>query len=286
MQQERLSSTVARAGGAVRTAHLLSLGWSTHALRRAVSCGELMRPRKGWLADPLLEPALFDAVSQGVILSCITQAKRLGLWVREESAPHFAARSPRSSVWIETGTLHWSQPVVKREPGAIVDSLPNVLANVAACQRHEDALAIWESALQKKLVTKETLSRLPFRGAARRILQESRPYSDSGLETLVKTRLRWVGFSVIPQAWVHGHRVDFLVDGWLVLQIDGSHHVGPQRTKDIVHDAELVKNGLVVLRMSYEQIVYLWPETQYRIMEILAAGRPGLALRSGAAPPD
>ena len=80
--------------------------------------------------------------------------------------------------------------------------------------------------------------------------------------------------SIVAQAWVEGHRVDFLFDGWLVLQIDGSHHVGPQRDRDNAHDAALRARGYDVIRVGYDEVIIHWPDVQQRIMLALALGRP------------
>lgn len=273
MRNSQLFAHIRTHGGIVRSARLQREGWSKHALRRAVNEGALRRPGRGWICLPDADSELVHAATCGVVLSCITQAKRLGLWVPHLSEPHFATPHPHSNVALDFGRLHWGKPLIARAPGTLADSLINVLAYVAACQPYEHALAIWESALQQKLIEKESLRQLEFKGAAKQLLQESTPYSDSGLETLVRTRLRWLRVSIVPQAWLLGHRVDFLIDDWLVLQIDGAHHVGKQRTQDIIHDAELLKHGYAVVRVGYEQVVHRWPDTQRRLMDVLAIRR-------------
>lgn len=127
-------------------------------------------------------------------------------------------------------------------------------------------MAIWESALNKELVTREALERLPLRPAARELLAECTPFSDSGLESYVKHRVRALRLSLVAQAWILGHRVDFLIERWIVLQIDGGTHVGRQQDSDNRHDAKLQANGYTVIRVSYRQVTSNWPEVQHRIM--------------------
>src|SRR5690606_34658000 len=67
----------------------------------------------------------------------------------------------------------------------------------------------------------------------------SDPFADAGTETYLRSRLRWLKLRILIQIWVAGHRVDALIGDRLVLQIDGKHHVGAQRSEDIRHDAEL-----------------------------------------------
>ena len=261
-----------RLGGVAPVAWLVDLGVSRHQLRKELQSGALRAVRRGWVALPDADPQLLLAASTGTILTCITQAKRLGLWVLSEDVPHLATPHPHSEVRDRRGIIHWARPVLQREPGALVDPIENVLGLVGMCQPFETALAVWESALNAKLVDLPSLAQLPYRGKSRRLLEESQPFSDSGLETFVRVRLRWLRVSIEPQAWIYGHRVDFLIDGWLVLQIDGGHHVGVQRSEDIRHDAELMLRGYQVIRCSYEQVVHRWPEVQGIIQRALARG--------------
>jgi malonate-semialdehyde dehydrogenase (acetylating)/methylmalonate-semialdehyde dehydrogenase len=58
----------------------------------------------------------------------------------------------------------------------------------------------------------------------------------------------------------------------LVLQVDGGHHVGSQRTADIAHDAELMLMGFHVIRVGYDQVVNHWPDVQAILMRAIAQG--------------
>lgn len=77
----------------------------------------------------------------------------------------------------------------------------------------------------------------------------------------------------MAQAWLHGHRVDFLIGDRLVLQVDGSQHTGAQRSSDNQHDAELALLGYEVVRVTYTQVIFDWPAVQQRIMRAIAQGR-------------
>ncbi len=110
--------------------------------------------------------------------------------------------------------------------------------------------------------------------AARRILRRRAAFSDSGLETVVVPRLRWMRVRIVPQAWIAGHRVDFLIGERLVLQIDGGHHVGSQRERDIAHDAQLMLLGYHVIRVGYGRS---WTMAR-------SAGRDHARGRTGPAP--
>lgn len=267
-------------GGLARVRVLRQRGWSERAIRRAVQAREVIRPRKGWLASPGADPMLFAAVRDGMLLSCVTEAARRGLWVLERpDLPHVAA-SPRSggvTVGVDAdghrrAVVHGGRPIVPRHPDALVDPIENVLALVADCLEHEQALTIWESALDRRLVTLPELRRLPFRGRARELCLVASPFHGSGLESLVPPRLSWLKLPIVPQAWIAGHRVDFLIGARLILQIDGGTHVGAQRGSDIRHDAQLMLLGYHVIRVGYDQVVGRWHEVQDLIMRAVAQG--------------
>ncbi|MFC6234672.1 endonuclease domain-containing protein [Leucobacter soli] len=223
------------------------------------------------MAKPSADPGLLLAARHGVLLGCITQANRLGLWVRSEPVRHFAVRESGARSR-PSGVLHWRTPLVQRDPDALEDPLANVLDAVARCQPFEEAVAIWDSALNNGLVEWLVLSRLPFAGVAKDVLAASNRFADSGLESYVRTRLAWLRVRIVAQAWVHGHRVDFLIGERLVLQIDGSQHSGAQRMADNRHDAELRLRGYEVIRIGYTQVMRDWPNVQQLIMDAISQG--------------
>jgi very-short-patch-repair endonuclease len=256
----------------VRTSALKERGWSRHAIDAAVAAGRLVRVRKGWVATPGADRDLVAAARAGVVLTCVTQARRLGLWVLHDGPPHVAAPAHSGAVRAAPAHVHWAEPAVPRHPDALEDSIENVLVLAAVCQPHERALAIWESALNRSLVDPDALKRLLLPPAARRILDEAEPWSDSGLESFVPPRLRWTRLPVRQQIWIAGRPVDFLIGDRLVLQVDGGTHVGVQREKDIAHDARLTLMGYHVIRVGYGQVVHRWHEVQDLIMRAIAQG--------------
>lgn len=268
-----LLAAVRDAGGVARVSTLRARGQPRRAIDHAVACGALERPRNGWVAVPEADPLLVAAARAGVVLTCLTQARRLGLWVLHEPEVHVAAPPHAHAGEVRAGTrVHWARPVVPRHPDSLVDPVENVLSLVAGCVPHEEALAIWESALRQGVVTREALRRLPMPTASRMLLEECSLISDSGLETFIPLRLRFLRLPIRQQVWLAGHAVDFLIGDRLVLQIDGGHHVGPQRRSDIGHDARLTLQGYHVIRVDFAQVVAGWPEVHDLIVRAVAQG--------------
>lgn len=260
-------------GGVTRSARLKAEGLSWRVVADAVGEGRLLRIRRSWLALPDADSTLRAAARAGVVVSCLSAAEHLGLWVAKPRGAHVAASPHAGRVEVLEGTrVHRAHPVVPRHPDALVDALENALVFVAMCVPHEEALVVWESALNKQLVSADAMSRLALPGRARSILGEVQPFADSGLETIVIARLRWMNVRLLAQAHLHGHRVDLLIAERLVLQIDGAHHVGAQRAEDIRHDAVLTLNGFHVIRVGYRQIVDDWPSVQYLVSRAVAQG--------------
>lgn len=268
-----LIDAVAQQGGVARVRALLDAGFSRLTVSGAVADGILTVPRRGWVAEVDADPYLVAAARAGVVLTCITRAKRLGLWVLAEDAPHVAAPPTASRLNLQNPTtVHWSIPVQPRVTGTLEDGILNTLVIVAGCQPFEAALAIWDSALNRGLLTKAELARLPLRPDARRVLEAATPFADSGLETIFAVRLKWLRLPIRAQIWILEHHVDFLIAERLVVQIDGGHHVGLQRAEDVAHDAALTLLGYHVIRVTYVQVIDRWPEVQELIMRAIAHG--------------
>ncbi|MFT4232103.1 MAG: DUF559 domain-containing protein [Leucobacter sp.] len=260
-------------GPVLRSAFLLEHGATRHELARAVDAGRLIRVRKGWLALPNADPALLFAAREGVVLSCITSLHRAGVWVHDPAIPHLAVPRPGAEHRPPRAVLHYHRPVVPRAPFALEDPIEIALVLAAYCQPHEHAVATWDSALNKKLVDRAVLERLPLTRRARAVLDATDPFADSGLETYVRQRLRRFGLRVIGQPYILGHHVDLLIGSRLVIQIDGSTHTGRQRDEDNAHDALLMLHGYTVIRVGYRQIMNSWPEVQHLIMQAVAQGK-------------
>lgn len=268
-----ITGILSKRGGVIRSSELVARGMTRYRIQQEVIAGGLIRFKKGWLATPTADPQIVAAATAGLTLSCVTQAARLGLWVRRvPKSEHFGVPRPGSERRPDGSVLHYHAPIVPRERFALVDTIENVLMLVAQCEPFEDAVATWDSALNKNLVDRAGLDLLPLPTASKRVLQATDPFADSGLESYFRLRLNWMRLPLVAQAWLVGRRVDFLIGSRLVVQIDGAHHTGPQRDVDIEHDAQLRLRGFTVIRVSYTQVMHSWPETQALIMRAVAVG--------------
>lgn len=186
MQIDRVRAVadrVAELGGVVRPSRLVREGHGRRHVSEAVSRGLVTRVRRDWIASPDVDEFLVAAAKTGTVVSCVTTAERLGLWVHERPAQPHVAHPGRGKIAATTAVVHWQRAIVPRHPDLLEDGVENVLMTVAACRPYEQARAVWESALNKGLVDKRRLERLPWVGVARRLAQEVTPWADSGLKT-------------------------------------------------------------------------------------------------------
>jgi very-short-patch-repair endonuclease len=107
----------------------------------------------------------------------------------------------------------------------------------------------------------------------RALLARSDPSAESILESLLRVGLEDAGLVAETQVSIGSFRVDFLLDGWLVVECDGGqHHSGRvEFEQDRRRDAALAHAGYRVLRFSYRQIVDSWPEVLATIEAVLRA---------------
>jgi len=153
----------------------------------------------------------------------------------------------------------------------------DALRDAVTCQEPRFAIATLDSALHLGLLREDDLDEL-FAGLPRRYRRLRGlldPRAESGPETLVRLMLRSLGCRFVPQAHIPGvGRVDFLVDGWLIVECDSARfHAGwAEQRNDRRRDAAAATHGFVVLRLIAEDIMWQ-PES------VLAALRGVLAHR-------
>lgn len=146
-----------------------------------------------------------------------------------------------------------------------------------ACEA--DAIASIDSALNKRLLTQRGLTDifevLPRR--LRRLRHRVDGSADSGLETLFRLAAQAQGWRVETQVRIPGvGRVDLLIDGWLVVELDGAawHDDDASQERDRRRDADLILLGYRWHRFRASQVLGEMPTCLAVIRTILASGRP------------
>lgn len=255
-----LDEWLASREGVAHTSEIHAAGFSRHAVDTGLARGRMQRVRRSWISLQPGDDELLAAVAAGGRLTCVSAGRRLGLWAPAHDVHHLAVPAGAGKTRGTDIRVHWSRgpaPVHRRQT---VDPLINVLHHVARCQEPSVALAIWESALNRRLIGAEVLERVAWQGArARRLAGVASSLSDSGLETEFLLLMRSIGVVVQQQMRLDGRRVDALIGQKLVVQLDGfAHHSDPaSRRRDIEADARLRLRGYTVLRFDYHQVFFM-----------------------------
>lgn len=238
-------------------------GLSRRDIARAVGDGSLRPVRIGWYARPRACDPRVEAVRLGGELACVSAARHEGLWTLEpDGATHIAM--PRHGQR-PTGTdvvAHWQDGA----PGLV-----RTLLEVHRCRGTESFFVVLESALRQRRLSPRDLDAL--RGglprAGRRAMDLARSDADSGLESLLRWRLRHHGVRVRTQWSVPGvGRVDLLLGDRLLVEADGvdNHGSTAHRHRDLTRDATAAIWGLVTLRFDYALIVHDWDLVERAIL--------------------
>lgn len=262
-------------GEIVTTARLRRSGVSGQALRQMVDAGTIHRARRGVYTTPATCPAIRAVAAHGGRVGCLTAARHLGLWtLSPQGAPH---------VWMcdgqrryhDTGcgcVEHWDDG--PRGDAGATPSVPRILCQIFRCVGVEEFFVVLESALRQRMITEEGLRWLRKRSNAvmREALTLARDDADSGLESLLRWRLRRHGLRVRTQRSIASVGVvDALIGDRLLVETDGveGHNSAPHRHKDLVRDAHAALWGYMTLRFDYAMVVHDWELVEAAILGAL-----------------
>jgi very-short-patch-repair endonuclease len=267
-------------GGVARRPVLARLGITDGQLRRAVRRG-VEQPARGVYALASASVADVALVRNHQIRTCVSAAPFYGLWVIDQSGPlHVHQRRNQGA----DDVLHHGGLLLPAHPHRPVASLADVLIHALRCLPWQESLVMVECAVARGDMTVGFLrERLPGRrnGKAREVLRWVDRGADSMLETLARTYFRRAGIHVQPQFYLDGvGYMDLLLDGWLLVELDGRHHAEwRQVKKDHRRNNSSVVQGYTVLRYYYSDVVY---EAESMVAEVLAVLGRGKTARPAA----
>ncbi|MEV7631127.1 type IV toxin-antitoxin system AbiEi family antitoxin domain-containing protein [Microbacterium sp. NPDC089318] len=270
-----LTEWLHRHGGIAHTSEIYAAGFSKRAVAVAVGDGTLTRVRRSWIATSGCDAELITAVAAGGRLTCASQARRLGLWVPDDHDVHVVVPPGAGRSSAPGAKIHWSVGPAPVHPRASFDPLINVLHHIARCLQPRSGLAVWDSALNKKLIAPDVLKRVHWRGSKERHLAKTASaLSDSGLETEFVLLMKAIGVSLRQQVWIDGRPVDALIGEKLIVQLDGFEHhsTAAARRRDIEADARLQLRGFTVLRFDYYQVFFQPWLVQELVVAAMAQG--------------
>lgn len=251
-------------------------GDSRGDIDRAMRLGLLQRVRRGVYATAGACEEVVAAAAHGGAPACVTAARHLGLWVLPDDGRLHVwmgadghRRHPEPCDCVE----HWD---AGDRTGFAPLSVVRILRQILGCHGVEAFFVALESARRQGLLGRAALRRLGHRvsGEGREAIALSRDDADSGLESLLRWRLRAFGLPVRTQVAVYGvGRVDVLIGERLLIETDGreNHHEAPRRHKDLVRDAHAAVWGYTTLRFDYALVIHDWELVEAAILGALAA---------------
>lgn len=264
-------------GGLARGRELTAFGFTRRHLADAVNHDEIMRIRPGVFATFAAAAPVRMAAGHGGALTCAHALRHHGVWVlREDTVPH---------VWMgPANRVHHNRCtcVVHFRPGRMklgYAEVEHALVHALSCHGEEFFFCALESALNKRLIRADALVRIraALPHTARWLVDLAGHDADSGLESLVRLRLHVIGIDdVRTQVALTGvGRVDFVIEGRLVLEVDGKeNHAGADKMhQDRGRDAAASALGYETLRFDYEQVFDNWPAVVTAILAALTRAR-------------
>ena len=282
-RETSLLRDLASVGDLAQRAQLRRLGHTDATMRSAVERGILRSVARCWLAGETAAPDAVRAVELRGLLGGESALRSLGIWVSHDTGlcvatPHSASRLPD----LRDGEYRVQARRALQTSGgrswrvSAIDALEQVL-------RHEpDAghgIASVDSAVRLGHVPEhrldELFDRLPRR--LRRLRRLVNGLADSGVETLLRLGALEQGWRVDVQVQISGvGRVDLVIDGWLVIEVDGFrwHSSAQQVAQDHRRDAECIRIGMRHHRFGYDQVMNDLDGCIEVIRELLRCGRP------------
>lgn len=229
------------------------------AVRRAVAHGAIRRLRRDLYVSPDMPDALQAALAVGGSLSCTSALTLSGAWRPPRSGLHIAvprtaSRLGRPPFGATDLTVHWSADEVSGPCSSVEVALRHALM----CQPRPAVIAIADSALRLGLAGLSVLESVNGTVPAkyRLNLDDLDPGAESGIESIARVALRGAGLAVASQVNLAGiGRVDLLVEGRVIVEVDGREWHRGEQERDYRRDLESLRRGFHVVRVDYAHVV-------------------------------
>lgn len=266
-------------GGVASRRSLMGRGFTDGQIRRALRDGTISSRQRGVFELADADSVFVQAYALKGVLTCVSAAPYYQLWrLHEHAELHLSCGNglPRTPAVTHRNRL---LPPNRNQP---VAALADVLLHAARCLPRFEALAMVQCAVGRGDIDVGFLrDRLAGKrnGVARAVLDLVEPRADSLLEPIARVLFREAGYWTESYVQIDGvGEVDFLLEGFLVVEIDGATHFEPRSIKkDRRRDNMTIIGGYLVLRYFYDDVVY-HPERM--IAEIAAVLKRGPGPRS------
>lgn len=255
-------------GGVASAVQLREAGWSRQQIKKQ----RWQSVRRGWYAGPSADPQVVRAVAAGGVLGCVSVLRRFEVWV-PDSGLHirYAERARRSRPGVRSCHPYRLDPPIT---GA-VDPIDVAIASAANCLDTEGLIVVLDSMLNKRMIQMADARDIvaASRFARLHLAERCDARSESGTETMIRLRLRALRIHFRIQVRIPGvGRVDLLVGDRLIIEADSREHHVPRYQADRDRDRAATRMGYLVIRLTYEDVVYRWDTVQADILAIIRRG--------------
>lgn len=257
---------------------LVDRGMSGRALTAAVKAGTLLHPRKGLYLDPATPRDLVRAAEAGGRATCTRALAEYGVFVVKGGRHlhvHLAVERKKLPRRVRR---HWDRLIRTPHPRALLVEPIDALRHAMRCQTPQASVASINAALRAGLIRDDDLddlfARSPRRFRILRRLCDGVP--ESGPESLLRFMLARMGCSYEMQVQVADvGRVDFVVEGWLIIECDSEAHHGTwkHRRRDLRRDQAAAAQGYATYRPIAEDIMWHPDDVWSALTGLLGARR-------------
>lgn len=268
-----------------RTKELYAAGETTATIRASIARGDRFRVIGGWYGTAQSPAAAVLAMRMGGRMGCVSALQQHGAWYPPDCGLHvvFASHaSGRRSAGRDQGASivrHWHGKSDATGSSFAVAPIDLALAEALECQPNHYLIAILDSILHKRLMSRNRLEAIVRRGPERvhHLIGHLDARSESGTESITHYRLAMSGIVTDVQVTLREKdRLDMELDGWLGIEIDGREHHAQQAafTKDRKRVARIMRGGRLVLQFAYATVIYEWEFVMETIRAVIAQHAP------------
>lgn len=267
------------------TKELRAGGATIATIRQRIGRGEIYRVINGWYADPQSPKAAVLAMRIGGRLGCVSALELHGAWHPPDCGlhvvfpSHASGRRSAGREYGESVVRHWHDASDRTGSAFAVAPIELALAEALQCQPNHYLIAILDSLLHKRLITRNRLEAVVHRAPARvhHLLTHLDGRSESGTESITRYRLTMSGLATKIQVTLREKdRLDLEIDDWLAIEIDGRKHHAQRAafTRDRKRVVRVMREGRLVLQFSYATVIYEWEFVIETIRAVMAQHAP------------
>ncbi|MHA6512220.1 endonuclease domain-containing protein [Tessaracoccus sp. Z1128] len=260
------------AGGVVTRKELLAEGYSRRRIEAEERDGTLVRVDRSRYARPDANADVVEAARADATLTCVSALAAHGIWTMPSSGLHLR----RLGYGMRRRSLPPGARLCSSPAGPTTQPLDGIPASLGAAIRHhgpEEVVMALDSILHQRLYSRAELESmlLEYGKTAPLLLPRADSRTESALESIVRQRLRAAGLRPRLQVKVPGlGRVDLMI-GRLVIEVDGReyHTQDGSFEEDRRRDRVAASLGLVVIRITWHQVIAQWDEVLADVLSAL-----------------